>query len=269
MKDNTKGYVMKLSVCIALLFMQGWQTAAPAAQESSSFFRRTEDFINLHVQNGLINYQAIKRSPGALRSLLESIAGFDVGAVSEETEKAFLINSYNLLVIQSVIAEYPISSPMDIDGFFDVTRHRIANELLTLNDIENIKLREKFADARLHFALVCGAQSCPPLVEAFFPDKLDRQLETRTRAALNDPGFIRIEVGRKKILISEIFRWYKEDFERSSGNVRDFINAFRAQPLPPDYGIDYYKYDWSLNKRDERKTGHLLLEGGNLQATYR
>lgn len=59
--------------------------------------------------------------------------------------------------------------------------------------------------------LVCGAIGCPPIINAAYkPETLENQLQQQTKKALNNPNFIKVE--GKTVLVSEIFKWYKEDF---------------------------------------------------------
>jgi len=239
-------------------------SAAQSQQDLSQFFNRTTAFFRTYAHNGLVSYGEIKKDSKQIRELVGLVENFDVRKLSDANyEKAFWINAYNILVINSVVENSPIASPMDVAGFFDRRKHQVAGEKLTLNDIENIKLREKFRDARIHFALVCAALSCPPIInQAYLPETLDEQLDQRTRANLNDDNFIRVDKDEKKVYLSEIFKWYKEDF----GNFLQFVNQYRTQTIPEDYAIDYYTYDWRLNESTEARTGQLLIESDNLQA---
>lgn len=77
------------------------------------------------------------------------------------------------------------------------------------------------------------------------PSTLDAQLEKQTKLALNDPGFI--QVNKNKVKISQIFEWYKGDFEHD-GNVVDFINKYKSEKLPENAKVSHYSYDWTLNE---------------------
>ncbi len=143
---------------------------------------------------------------------------------------------------------YPIQSPRDIRGFFNQQRHRVAGQLLTLDEIEKRKLRAEYSDARIHFALVCAAASCPPLIsKAYRPEKLESQLDRQTRKFVNDTAFVRWDREGNRVLLSKIFKWYASDFTKNAPSVIAFINQYREQPIPEDTSIDYMSYDWSLN----------------------
>jgi hypothetical protein len=76
---------------------------------------------------------------------------------------------------------------------------------------------------------------------------LEQQLERQTRIALNNPDFIQIDQQEQKVSLSEIFRWYAGDFGGSQKSTLAFINGYREKPIPENYSIGYYTYDWSLN----------------------
>jgi Protein of unknown function, DUF547 len=225
--------------------------ASPANAQNTfaRFFQQANGFFSKHVRHGLVDYAAIKKSPDEINALVATLANFDLKiSKGVDTEKAFWINTYNLLVIHSVVAHYPIKSPMEVPGFFDRAKHRVAGDSLTLNDIENNKLRKKYGDARIHFALVCAAKGCPELASrAYFAEKLGDQLDEQTHAALNSSKHVRVNPSTKNVLISEIFKWYETDFTMTRKTVIDYINQYRAEKIPADFSIDYIPYDWTLN----------------------
>ncbi|MDZ7741853.1 MAG: DUF547 domain-containing protein [Bacteroidota bacterium] len=221
------------------------------------FFKESDKFFKEYVDDGRVNYAAIKDTPSRMKQLVAMIGDMDYEILPEKRRLAFLINTYNILVIKSVIAEYPISSPMDVPGFFDRKKHWLGGRQYTLNEIENKLIRDGFKDARIHFVLVCAAVSCPPIVPyAYKGDRIDEQLEERSRITLNDDQFIRLDKDAKKVQISEIFKWYRDDFYRDAKSLRDYINHYREGKIPENYEIAYYPYDWSLN---EAETEHSLM----------
>jgi len=215
-----------------------------ATAQDTVFFSKTDAFLKKYVSENKVNYEAIKKSPSELEEIIQLIADYDL-IIDESSNKSFLINAYNLLVVKGVVAKFPIKSPLDVSGFFDKTIYIIAGQKVTLNDIENKMLRAKYNDARLHFVLVCGANGCPPILpEAYLPKTLDAKLDQQTIKALNNPNFIKV-IG-DKIQLSQIFEWYKVDFKNKE---IEFINSFREKKLNPKSKFSYYPYDWSLNKK--------------------
>ena len=123
----------------------------------------------------------------------------------------------------------------------------MAGTRITLNDIENKKLRAKFNEPRFHFVLVCGALGCPPIIpKAYTPANLEKLLEKQTVQALNDPNFIQVK--GNKVAFSEIFKWYKEDFIKNGSEI-DFLNQYRKEKVSTDAKVTYYSYDWRLNNK--------------------
>ncbi|MCI0697837.1 DUF547 domain-containing protein [candidate division KSB1 bacterium] len=233
-------------VSFVLLF---FASLIQAQHHSANFFQQADGFFSRHVRPGLVEYATIKKNPDELKALVVALANFDLKALGGgHAEKAFWINAYNLLVIHTVVTHYPIKSPMDVPGFFDRAQHRVAGDSLTLNEIENNKLREKYGDARIHFALVCAAKGCPELInQAYFAKDLGERLNIQTRAALNNFKHVRVSLATKQVLVSEIFKWYETDFTSKGKTVIDYINQYRSEKFPADFSIGYIPYDWTLN----------------------
>lgn len=243
--SKTKSAIMKKNALTILIFF--WTLTVVAAQDTSEFISRTDAFLKANVKNGLVDYKNIHGNPSELDMLLKMAEAISVSTTNAEDYQAFWINAYNLAVIQGVINNYPLKSPLDVNGFFDKTTYNLGGTAITLNDIENKMLRAKFPkEARFHFVLVCGGLGCPPIIDsAYKPATLDEQLTRQTTKALNNPDFI--QVNKNKVKISQIFEWYKGDFEHS-GNVVDFINTYKSEQLPEKVKVSYYPYDWTLNE---------------------
>ena len=141
-----------------------------------------------------------------------------------------------------------------VDGLFDERPIIVASEGLTLNKLENERIRP-LKDPRIHATLVCAAMSCPVLRnEPYRPDKLDEQLDEQCSKWVNDITKNRVVDG--KLQISPIFDWYGSDFEvEPYGSVMGFLRHF-ADPdgelgkflkSNPNPQIEWMTYDWSLN----------------------
>ena len=218
-----------------------------AQNDLPSFLSSTDQFLKKYVQSGSVDYQKLSENSADLESLVSFVAKASLTNFSDLEKEAFYINAYNLLVINQVLENYPVNSPQAVGGFFDVKKHLVSNEKITLNALEKEKLLAATQDPRLHFVLVCAAKGCPKIANfAYLPDALETQLEERTRLALNDPEFIRVNESNKKAELSEIFTWYKQDFQKNGSSVLDFINKYRTQKLE-GYQIGSYTYDWTLN----------------------
>nr|WKN38073.1 DUF547 domain-containing protein [Tunicatimonas sp. TK19036] len=208
----------------------------------------TNHFLEEHVESGMVDYKAIHQNPSRIQQLYEQIGSTSLENASDAEKKAFYINAYNILTIYQIVQNYPVKSPTDVEGFFDNTKHQVAGESLTLDQVEKERLMKNHFDPRLHFVLVCAAKSCPPLASfAFQADQLDEQLDERTREALNNPDFIRVNKNQKKVEVSQIFEWYKQDFTKETSSILAYINQYRDEEIPSSYQVNFYKYDWALN----------------------
>jgi len=217
------------------------------AQSTTDFFSKADTFFKTYVSNGRVDYSAIKENSSSLDELLDIASKVTVSKSKPKTFQSFYINAYNLAVIKGVVNKYPVKSPLNIKGFFDKITYNLGGKKTTLNGLENIILRKNFPkEARFHFVLVCAGLGCPPIInEAYKPSTLEKQLQRQAVKALNDSNFIRLK--GKKVLLSQIFEWYKKDFTHEGSEV-DYINKFRKEKLPSNSKVSYYTYDWSLNQ---------------------
>ncbi|WP_343488008.1 DUF547 domain-containing protein [Allomuricauda sp. d1] len=237
---------MKTNMTILTLFLTLFVQLG-MTQDTESFFTKADAFFGKHVKNGLVDYKAIKENPSELHSILELAKDISVSKSDSKTYQAFWINGYNLYVIKGIVDNYPVKSPLDINGFFDKTKREIGGKQITLNDIENKLLRANFPrEARFHFVLVCAGLGCPPIInEAYTLDSLESQLQRQTELALNNPDFIKVK--GNKVQLSQIFEWYKSDFTQGGKSEVEFINQYRTEKIDSDVKVGYYAYDWTLN----------------------
>jgi len=225
-----------------------FNTSTGVSQSTEAFFNEADMFFKTYVSNGKVDYKSIEKNPEKLNRLLEQAAKISVSTSKEKIYQAFWVNAYNLAVIKGIVDNYPIESPLDKDGFFERIKYNLGGTSLTLNDIENKKLRANFDEPRFHFVLVCGAKGCPPIIaEAYKASILEEQLQEQTVKALNNPSFIK--VSENEVAISEIFKWYKEDFVKNGQTEIDFLNRFRKEKIPSNFKVSYYPYNWQLNQK--------------------
>jgi hypothetical protein len=215
-----------------------------------TFFSEADSFFKKNVANGKVHYKSVKGNFSEISGLYQDIGEMDLSNATDESRKAFYINAYNLIVIYQVSKYYPLKSPLDKSGFFDKVRHKVAGESLTLNALELKKLVFATKDARIHFVLACAANSCPPLASfSFVPGKLEQQLEDRTKLSINNTNWLKTDDKSKQVYLSKIFDWYEKDFTMNGEkSVVDFINQYKSTPIPADFKVRHYEYDWGLNE---------------------
>jgi hypothetical protein len=235
-------------------------TTQPAKQSTGTVPGYAELLDAVVTDDGLVRYDRLEASPNRTRleSVVKAIAEADL---PDETKGklAFWSNAYNAHVLAEVIAARAkpgFESVIKVDGFFDEDLITVAGESLTLNDLENKRIRP-LGDPRIHAALVCAAISCPPLRdEPFVAERLDEQFDDQCRRWVNDRGKFRIVDG--KLGVSQILNWYGEDFAkppypspaafvlafaRPSSELEQFIKRHEGDPP-----ITFLDYDWSLNE---------------------
>lgn len=158
---------------------------------------------------------------------------------------AYWINAYNAFTIKLIVENYPVSSITKLHNGnpWDVKWIKLSDKSYTLNNIENDILRPQFKDPRIHFALNCAAQSCPPLFNhAWTADNLNQTLDQRAKAFVNNPAYNKIS--KDAVQISKIFEWYAADF----GNIINFLNQYSKTSISPNASIKYMEYNWDLNE---------------------
>ncbi len=225
---------------------------------------------------GTVDYSKLADSPAYAKFLefshaLPNCTLADLG--DRWGQMAFWINTYNALILHGVI-HYQVRGSMLSDlGFFRRVGYNVAGMRLSADDIEHGVLRGNRRhpflpippfppddprmmlaiqpmDPRIHFALVCGARSCPPI--AFYDGKkLDDQLEQAASAFIHGGG-ARFDAPNRTLWLSRIFRWYQRDFGGRRG-VLEVVRRYlkdRSAGEAVDRGnirLRYQRYDWSVN----------------------
>lgn len=198
-------------------------------------------------KQGVVNYKGFKNDSELLEKYLNQLSKKAPDKTySQNEELAYWINTYNAFTIQLVLKYYPIASITNIDKPWDIPFIRIENKTYTLNEIEHQIIRKKFNEPRIHFALVCAATSCPILLnEAYTAEKIERQLQTQAIVFINDSS--KNTITKNKIVVSELFKWYKEDFTKN-GSIIDYINLYSKTKIDDKAKISFATYNWNLNE---------------------
>lgn len=242
---NVKAPLRKILV-LAILLWIGLPATSPAFDHE-----KFDAVLAGCVEDGRVHYGKLRGLEPTLDAYLASLASAKPSLESGPELRAFWIDAYNACVLKGLLDAYPVGRPQDIPGFFDVKRYEVEGQKLTLNDIENEKIRGQ--DPRIHFALICGAASCPDMrTKAWRGATLEADLDQGVRQFLaNTDKGVRLD-GDGALVISQLFRWFAKDFGGESG-VLAFLAKYgppavapRAaqQPPPP---IRFLDYDWALN----------------------
>src|SRR5438128_12001180 len=197
------------------------------------FDRLLKKYVN---EQGLVNYGAWKQNAADLSTLDEYLKQFaaKIDNPAQGNEKAAtLINAYNAFMLRWILANYPTESVQSLKNSFTDKRNEIGGRKVSLDDIEHGTLRPLIG-YRTHSVLVCAARSCPPLQRfAYTANKFEEQDDRVYRAWLAREDLNRFLPNERKVEISSIFKWFKDDFEKAGGipkilgryappSVRDF-----------------------------------------------
>ena len=202
-----------------------------------------------------VDYKKVAKDPAYPR-LLKELESVSVSTLETREEKlVFWMNAYNVMAVKMVLDHYPVESIKDAGSFFKAVWKKevgtVGGKKRTLNEIEHEILR-KLGEPRIHVAIVCASVSCPDLrKEAYTVKDMDAQLDDQLRLFLaNKEKGLRAD-GSKRVHLSSIFKWFKEDFD-SKGGVIKFLTPYAPDnvqgTLKKNPRISYLDYDWGLNE---------------------
>lgn len=170
---------------------------------------------------------------------------------------ASLTNAYNAIAIRTVLKAYPIESIHETEKPFETKAWKVGGATVSLNDIENGTLRPMLK-YRAHSVLVCAARSCPPLQQtAYTASNFEAQNDKAFTIWLAREDLNKFMPQEKKAEISEIFKWFKGDFEKSL-SVPKVIAQYGPQPAKEltaggaAFETTNIPYNWGVNDQGER-----------------
>lgn len=186
-------------------------------------------------------------------------------------KKAFWLNIYNAF-IQKLLSEQP-ETYKNRNSFFTNKQIKIAGMALSPDDIEHELLRRSkvkwsmgyfnklfpsrfekdfrvsVLDNRIHFALNCGAKSCPPIAY-YIPENIEKQLELATKNYLRSESDYDSAAG--VIHLPKIMSWFRGDFGGKKG-IRKMLKKYGIIAKDEKTAIKFKKYDWTLFLNNYKK----------------
>ncbi|MFC6756160.1 MULTISPECIES: DUF547 domain-containing protein [Haloarcula] len=207
------------------------------------------------------------RTDGEPEPLLSALADCSEDALApvredHETGLAFWLNCYNAGTTR-LLAERPelydarwrffrapalsvAGHPLGLDaiehGILRGSRSKYGLGYLPrlLPDSFEHRYRLAAVDPRIHFALHCGAASCPA-VRAYEPAVVDAQLDTSTRSYLD--ATVEYDHDADVVTVPRVFHWFPGDFGGRSG-IRAFLRRYDQLP-EASVDVEYLDWDWS------------------------
>lgn len=209
------------------------------------------ELLQKHVtKTGIVDYQSFKADKVKLDSYISYLENTSPNnSWSVNKQKAFWINAYNAYTIKLILENYPLKSIMDIKQkgktAWKIPFAKVGGKTYTLDHIEHEILRKNLFDPKIHVGVNCASGSCPKLGnKAFTEDNIEAELTQLMKDFINDTT--RNKLSKKKVQISSIFDWFKDDFTKN-GSVIDFLNKYSETEISPKAKISFLKYDWTLN----------------------
>ena len=237
-----------LAALVALAVGSGSAFAAGVSADARAAYARV---LDRHVEDGRVDYAALaEKSRSDLDTYLRAVASAELPE-DRNARIGFYVDAYNALVLRSVLEHGRPRSVLDVDGFFDEEKHRVARKTVTLDQLEKKILNPYADDPRTHFVLVCGAVSCPILEsEPYAGTDMDARMERATRRYLASGFGAQVQNGTLRL--SKIFDWYAKDFG-GPGRVLPFVRprlpAAKRSKLPESPTVQFLDYNWTLNQR--------------------
>ncbi|SER42085.1 DUF547 domain-containing protein [Natrinema salaciae] len=152
--------------------------------------------------------------------------------------------------------------------FFRTRAVTVAGTELSLDDIEHGVLRDRRSkyglgylprlertgldgsyqlevDPRIHFALNCGAASCPAVL-AYDPKTVDETLDIATRSYLDQT--VEYDSDSNRVRVPRTCLWFIGDFGGRAG-LRQLLREFDQIPPNSSPSLRFADYDWTKTPR--------------------
>jgi len=238
----------------------------------------------------LVDYEGLALSDAFKEFTTASteIQKLNLPALSFNIKISFFINLFNALVIHGFVVIGPPTNLYQRLFFYNHTCYSVGGNVYSLNDVEHgilrgnqkphMSYRRVFGnqdtrlsnavvvwDPRIHFALVRGTKTCPPL-QVYDAENLEEQLNHATAdflakhvdVAMPPPADAGEGAGKTQVTLPAIMGWYHDDFGSTDQEVLrwllKFLDAPRQRALTAalesdNFEVRYAAFDWALNKK--------------------
>ncbi|XP_046565783.1 uncharacterized protein LOC124274466 [Haliotis rubra] len=206
-----------------------------------------------------VNYAGIGGSSEFERytKLTKELLRVQIVDATREEKLAFFVNVYNALVIHANIVKGPATNLWQRYKFFNTVKYMIGGVVSVLQHSEVHYWGCCFSSSthEVHDWGV-GAESCPP-IKTYTPEGVIEQLQTAAEAFLDGPDGCQVDVAKKTLFLSQIFKWYGVDFGQNSEEVAQWVYKNMGEGEKKDqlkevlaakkFKVSYLHYDWSVN----------------------
>jgi len=250
---------------------------------------------------GLVDYAEAKNAvPEQYPQFEEAVCELqlvDMAAMDQTMRTAFAINVYNLMIKYAFMKLGIGTTNLSRAAFFSGVQMNLGGHLFSFNDLENgvlrgnrkppyslsvpfgksdprLSLAVTEPDCRIHFALNCGAKSCPP-VKFFTATALQEELRIVALAFCEQDDNVRVNPENHTLHLTTILYWYRVDFAVNNAGLPTKIVTFLCgdkkealQKMMDKHGgkikVEFNDYDWSTNA-----SNFVPFDKGSLSANYR
>jgi hypothetical protein len=254
LRGRTQGSCMRAHASLNVLNQEPYVGPAPDAVAlvrslQGAVLALQSDFMS--PDGSRVDYAAARRSDSftSFAEQTRALQRVEVESLGDvTTRRCLFMNLYNVMTVQGLLcagAELP-TSPQRVRDFWNTTAYQFGSRTLTLNDIEHGILRgngiqpasrtphwqptdERASlalplEPRIHFALNCGARSCPP-IRVYTPDNLEFGLRAAAASFLEAETAV---LPDGTVVLSSLLNWYGTDF----GHTQAEVLAYVARCLP-------------------------------------
>jgi len=251
--------------------------------------RMLDTVIGKHTdtENGLVDYLGARQDDEDFPVFEEAVCelqAVNMGKMSERGRLVFGINVYNLMIAYAFVKVGVGITCLNRNAFFSRVKFNIGGELFSFNDLEHgvlrrnarqpfavlgatfgfgdprVKLALSKVDCRIHFALNCGAKSCPP-IKFFRAESVEEELRVVALSFCESDDNVMLDEGQHTVTVSAIFKWFERDFCISKDKLPEVVAGFlrnekkrtlvrmietsvrEKKPI----SVRYHPYDWSVN----------------------
>ena len=218
----------------------------------------SEDFLE-----SVINDQSVENHLKIFKQMnLDTLATY---LNNDDKRMAFWLNVYNGQS-QYLLKKDPSLYLEDRSAFFEKKQIEIGKEKLSMEDIEHGFLRRGATiwttgfiripfrndlvdlfkvdevDYRIHFALNCGAESCPA-IGVYDEVYIEEQLNTATKRHLTQ--HVKYNKSENVVFVPAFMKWFKADFG-SNKDQREILSKYGLIPNDSKSKIEASEYNWNL-----------------------
>ncbi|KAA8499239.1 Glutaredoxin [Porphyridium purpureum] len=261
-----------------------WRDRVDAPMVTITHCKKMMDALETRHSNsqGMVDLAAMVQD-GQFRAFCEAtceLQRFSMRDMKPDEKLAFVINCYNVMLKHAFAAVGEPTSSATRGAFFDTVKYNIGGDDYSFNDLENGILRANHrppyhfrtpfgkgdpragvalakAEPRIHFALNCGAHSCPP-VKLFTEEGIQEELRIAAIAFCGEDDNVRIDEAGGQLFLSRIFDWYSADFGKNDVQVARTLSQWLSEPrrkkleeamlqTKKKFRIRYMPYDWTSN----------------------